>query len=96
MKCPRCKSKKTEVLDSRPIERFNGATRRRRSCPKCYHLWTTYEIQQNYLDTMVSLPVEKIARYKELLNELDKLQTLFSRNGNHLSTDVPSDSGGNL
>ena len=89
MKCPRCNGKTSEVLDSRPNERFNGATRRRRSCKKCYHLWTTYEIQQNYLDTMVSLPLEKVARFKELTDELNELQTLFSRNGNHIPADLP-------
>lgn len=96
MNCPRCKSRKTEVIDSRPNERFNGATRRRRSCLKCFHLWTTYEIQQNYLDTMVSLPLEKVARFKELTDELTELQALFSRNGNHIPADLSDNRRGGL
>lgn len=96
MKCPRCQSKETCVLDSRPIERFNGATRRRRTCEKCYHNWTTYEIQQIYLDNMVSIPIEKVERYKELVNELNELQTLFRRNRDNLPAYISDSSRGDL
>jgi len=42
MKCPKCKSQLTHVLDSRET---NEATsiRRRRECEKCTHRFTTFE-----------------------------------------------------
>lgn len=49
MKCPKCKSKTTRVLDSR--ETHEGkSTRRRRECPGCKLRFTTFErIEHNNL-----------------------------------------------
>jgi hypothetical protein len=93
MKCPRCKSKKTEVYDSRKTDKYDGSTYRRRICNSCYHSWTTYEIQQNYLDTMVRIPVEKI---ETIVNELNSLKSLLGRNGHNLPADLSCDSGSDL
>ena len=42
MRCPRCESDGTRVIDSRDLE--NGSTiRRRRACEACGHRFTTYE-----------------------------------------------------
>jgi transcriptional repressor NrdR len=42
MRCPRCETGTTRVIDSRDLE--NGTTiRRRRECEACEHRFTTYE-----------------------------------------------------
>ena len=42
MRCPRCESDGTRVIDSRDLE--NGLTiRRRRECEACSYRFTTYE-----------------------------------------------------
>jgi transcriptional repressor NrdR len=42
MRCPRCETGTTRVVDSRDLE--NGSTiRRRRECEACGHRFTTYE-----------------------------------------------------
>lgn len=49
MKCPKCKSKRTKVLDSRETEE-GKAVRRRRECLKCSYRYTTFErIEKNNL-----------------------------------------------
>jgi transcriptional repressor NrdR len=45
MRCPRCKSEDTAVIDSRLTEE-GRAVRRRRECPKCDHRFTTFERQE--------------------------------------------------
>lgn len=42
MRCPRCKSDDTAVIDSRLAE-DGRAVRRRRECPECKHRFTTFE-----------------------------------------------------
>lgn len=42
MKCPKCKAKRTRVLDSRETNE-GKATRRRRECTKCKYRYTTFE-----------------------------------------------------
>lgn len=42
MKCPKCKYESTNVLDSRN-SKDKTYIKRRRSCPKCSHKFTTYE-----------------------------------------------------
>ena len=42
MKCPRCLSSNTSVIDSRDVD-DGRVIRRRRSCLKCKHRFTTYE-----------------------------------------------------
>ena len=44
MKCPRCGSLKTKVIDSR---KRNGLTRRARSCEDCYKWFYTVEILED-------------------------------------------------
>lgn len=53
MRCPRCKSTDTAVIDSRLAEE-GRAVRRRRECPKCDFRFTTFERQE-----MASLIVVK-------------------------------------
>ena len=49
MKCPKCKSKTTRVLDSRETNE-GKSTRRRRECPDCKLRFTTFErIEHNNL-----------------------------------------------
>ncbi len=45
MRCPRCKSEDTAVIDSRLAE-DGRAIRRRRECGKCEHRFTTFERQE--------------------------------------------------
>ncbi|MFA6039670.1 MAG: transcriptional regulator NrdR [Candidatus Peribacteraceae bacterium] len=45
MYCPHCKTKDTNVVDSRLAEE-GRAVRRRRECPKCGHRFTTFERQE--------------------------------------------------
>ena len=42
MHCPVCPNDDTKVIDSRPAD-DGAAIRRRRSCPECSYLFTTYE-----------------------------------------------------
>jgi len=42
MKCPKCQSVETKVVDSRVIEN-NQTIRRRRECEFCQHRFTTFE-----------------------------------------------------
>ena len=49
MDCPKCKSKSTFVLETRPD--LNGEKRRRRECQDCKWRFTTYEVHSyNLLD----------------------------------------------
>ena len=45
MRCPRCRSEDTDVIDSRLTE-DGRSVRRRRECPKCEHRFTTFERQE--------------------------------------------------
>ena len=45
MRCPRCRSEDTDVIDSRLTE-DGRSVRRRRECPKCDHRFTTFERQE--------------------------------------------------
>jgi transcriptional repressor NrdR len=42
MRCPLCTTSDTKVVDSRPSDE-GAAIRRRRSCPRCGHRFTTFE-----------------------------------------------------
>ncbi|GMR03143.1 MAG: transcriptional regulator NrdR [Acidimicrobiia bacterium] len=42
MRCPLCTTGDTRVIDSRPADE-GRAIRRRRSCPRCGHRFTTFE-----------------------------------------------------
>lgn len=45
MRCPKCRSEDTAVIDSRVAEE-GRAIRRRRECPGCKHRFTTFERQE--------------------------------------------------
>jgi len=60
--CPKCKSKKTEIYNSRKNKKHGGSVWRRRNCLECFHSWTTIEIQQEH--------------YDELTRQANLLQTL--------------------
>lgn len=60
--CPKCKSTKTEIYNSRKNKKHGGSVWRRRNCLKCFHSWSTIEIQQEH--------------YDELTNQANLLETL--------------------
>ena len=49
--CPKCKSKKIRVYDSRKST-INQFVWRRRNCEKCSHVWTTIEITKEHYDEL--------------------------------------------
>lgn len=54
MRCPRCFSNNSRVIDSRPVEESNSI-RRRRECEACHFRFTTYEI----IDALNPIVVKK-------------------------------------
>lgn len=54
MRCPRCFSNNSRVIDSRPVEESNSI-RRRRECESCHFRFTTYEI----IDALNPIVVKK-------------------------------------
>ncbi|MGN1410077.1 MAG: transcriptional regulator NrdR [Eubacteriales bacterium] len=54
MRCPRCFSNNSKVVDSRPVEE-NNSIRRRRECESCHFRFTTYEI----IDALNPIVVKK-------------------------------------
>jgi hypothetical protein len=52
--CPKCKSKETGIYNSRKNKKHGGSVWRRRNCLKCFHSWTTIEIQQEHYDELTS------------------------------------------
>ena len=70
--CPKCKSKETEIYNSRKNKKHGGSVWRRRNCLKCFHSWTTIEIQQEH--------------YDELTRQASLLQTL--RTLENTATDI--------
>lgn len=51
MTCPECDCKDTQVLDSRP-RGFGNMIRRRRRCLECEFRFTTYEVNETYLNQL--------------------------------------------
>lgn len=70
--CPKCKSKKTKVFDTRKNQKNTGSVWRRRYCLKCSQKWTTIEIKQEH--------------YDELTNNANLLKTL--RTIENAATDI--------
>ena len=64
--CPKCKSKKTEIYNSRKNQKHGGSVWRRRNCLECFHSWTTIEIQQEHYD--------ELTRQASLLETLKTLE----------------------
>lgn len=74
MKCPRCGSLKTKVVDSRKV---NGFTRRARSCDDCYKWFYTVEIPEaEYI--ALTQPTRKPVAGFEGLYEVDVNGNVFS------------------
>ncbi|MCT4584959.1 MAG: transcriptional regulator NrdR [Peptostreptococcaceae bacterium] len=67
MKCPKCESVRTKVIDSRPIEE-NKVIRRRRECEDCKGRFTTYERIEN-----ISIMVIKKDKVRESF-DINKLK----------------------
>ena len=57
MKCPKC-GEKVDVIDSRPPFMGGGndgtMVRRRRSCKNCLHRFTTYEVTEQVIKTLLA------------------------------------------
>ena len=71
MNCPKCDSRSTYVIETRPD--INGENRRRRKCENCKWRFTTYEVHKhNVLDE------HEIAKNKEeLVNSLAQAEKLL-------------------
>jgi len=68
--CPKCKSKKIGVYDSRKNGKHGGSVWRRRHCLKCFHNWSTVEINQEHYD--------ELTRQANLLETLRTLENTAS------------------
>ncbi len=66
MKCPACKSDKTQVKDSRPAE-DGVAVRRRRECSDCGVRFTTYERLQLRVMMIIKRSGERVPFNREKL-----------------------------
>jgi transcriptional regulator NrdR family protein len=92
--CPKCKSAKTEVYDSRKIKKHGGLVRRRRSCLKCFKNWTTYEISAEYLNELTNSK-KIIESLKKIENSASKIaedvKGLLPANGDTLDSDADID-----
>ncbi len=94
MTCPKCKSKNTEVYDSRKTDKYHGAVRRRRLCPKCHHSWTTYEIQQKHIDNLFERDQNFLRSIQELHEQTQSLNQILARNfGSDLTDPADRDRG---
>ena len=73
MNCPKCDSRSTFVLETRPD--INGENRRRRECQDCKWRFTTYEVHSyNLLDD------DKIKKHKEgLMKSLVDAESLLEK-----------------
>jgi transcriptional regulator NrdR family protein len=96
MNCPKCGSSKTEALDSRRIQKYHGSVRRRKICNKCYHSWTTYEIQQKYIDSLFEKDETTMRAIKELHEHTQSLNQILARNFGGDTADPSSNSRGSL
>ena len=66
MRCPKCDSENTSILDSRI--RNDGNTRRRRRCRKCQYRFSSIEIDIDEYDDL-----------KELAESIQKVLVLANR-----------------
>tara|TARA_R100001443_G_scaffold46044_1_gene59044 strand:+ start:246 stop:494 length:249 start_codon:yes stop_codon:yes gene_type:complete len=73
MNCPKCDSRSTYVIETRPD--LNGEKRRRRECQDCKWRFTTYEVHSyNLLDD------DKIKKHKEgLMKSLVDAESLLEK-----------------
>lgn len=71
MICPKCLSKNTGVIDSRPVAK-GRSTRRRRACFKCKHRWSTIEV--NVLKFRYSFERELKKEYRDQIVESVKAE----------------------
>lgn len=99
--CPKCKSKKIGVYDSRKNKKNGGSVWRRRHCLKCFHNWSTIEIQQEHYDELT-----KQANLLETLRTLEntasniigKVKGIFPEIGitSHVHADSDDDNRGDI
>jgi len=68
--CPKCKSKKTEIYNSRKNQKHGGSVWRRRNCLKCFHSWTTIEVSQEHYNE-----ISRQASSLEALRTLEETAT---------------------
>jgi len=77
--CPACGANRNSVTDSRASR---GTVRRRRYCDNCNHRWTTYEVSEEVIRSVLKVARtsreirEAAGRLSLLANELDALAVL--------------------
>ena len=71
MNCPKCDSRSTYVIETRPD--INGENRRRRRCESCKWRFTTYEIHKH--NVLNDHEIEK--NKEELVNSLANAEKLL-------------------
>jgi hypothetical protein len=82
--CPKCKSKKTEIYNSRKNGKHRGSVWRRRNCLKCFHSWTTIEVSQKHYDELSrqASSLETLRTLEETATDIiGKVKGLLSENG---------------
>ena len=82
--CPKCKSKKTEIYNSRKNQKHRGSVWRRRNCLKCFHSWTTIEVSQEHYDELSrqASSLETLRTLEETATDIiGKVKGLLSENG---------------
>ena len=65
--CPKCKSIKTGIYNTRKNDNHGGSVWRRRICNSCCNVWTTIEVTQEYFDK-----INNQASISEKIIELEK------------------------
>lgn len=74
--CPKCSSESVKVTDSR----FDaGPIRRRRCCLNCEHRWTTYEIREDDMRTLIEYRREPKTLTLALYSAQDAISSLLKR-----------------
>lgn len=73
--CPNCESVNVVVIDSRPTEKYNCYTiRRRRKCVACKYRFTTYELPSDLIDEVfnfIKLTKTTITQLNSLSGRMD-------------------------
>lgn len=91
--CPKCKSKKTEIYNSRKNQKHGGSVWRRRNCLKCFHSWTTIEVSQDHYDEISrqASSLEALRTLEETATDImGKVKRLLPEDGNtsHVYVDL--------
>lgn len=80
MKCPKCESVESSVVDSRQSSE-GLQIRRRRKCEWCKHKFTTYEICEGVSTNQLSALEHCYTVITKMLNRFEKLYQQVSLNG---------------